>query len=107
MTESIRVDIVDKSPGQGGWRIIGTCPERISWSGGLHVYAGRTAMVRDCATDEVIVTGTSLHNVLQALADYTGLPVLLVDEVNGGKRTFTPAQDTDTTPDLTSEVHHV
>ncbi|BCJ74506.1 hypothetical protein CS0771_40500 [Catellatospora sp. IY07-71] len=106
MSDTIRVDIVDKSPGNGGWRITGTCPDRISASGGLHVYAGRTAMVLDCASDEVIVTGRSLSGVLQNLADFTGLPVRLTDEVHGRTNTFHPATGTTLPADL-REVDHV
>lgn len=78
-TNIIKVDIVDKTPGQP-WNIIGACPTSVVPSGGLHVYRGKNACVRDCESDAVICTGTSLRSALVALANLTGMTVELTDE---------------------------
>jgi hypothetical protein len=89
-TERIHVDIVDKPQGVS-WRIIGSCPTSVTESGGLHVYAGRNALVRDCATDEVIVGGRSLADVLTKLATLSGLTVVLTDELTSAETVYQPS----------------
>lgn len=81
-SDRIYIDIVDRNH-DAGWRIIGSCPERVSWSGGLHVYRGNPACVYDCATSEVVAVGRSLYDVLQKLAVHTGLVVELHDDERG------------------------
>ncbi len=86
----IHVDIVDKPRGEA-WRIIGTCPTSVTPSGGIHVYAGPQAAVRDCETDEILAEGSSLHDVLDRLARITNMTVTLDDEVHPRNRMiFTP-----------------
>ncbi|HZM83032.1 MAG TPA: hypothetical protein VFC19_45525 [Candidatus Limnocylindrales bacterium] len=84
----IYVDIVEK--GRNGWRIIGICPDSVTPTGSLHVYAGRHAKVLDSGTDEVIVGGHSLADVLRKLAAKAGMTVVLTDEATWHERRFTP-----------------
>lgn len=77
--DKISIDVVDKTPGQP-WNIIGICPTSVAPSGGLHVYRGKNACVRDCESDAVVCTGTSLRGVLVALANLTGMTVVFTDE---------------------------
>ena len=85
----ITVDIVAKTL-PGGWRIIGLCPYTVAPSGGLHLYAGRNARALDSLTDELIATGHSLPDLLQTLADSTGLIVVCLDETTDLERRYTP-----------------
>jgi hypothetical protein len=84
-----KIDIVGKEA-HNTWRIIGIVPLTVAASGAVHVYRGRKSVVLDSASDRPIVSGRSLADVLQKLANRAQTPVLLTDEVSGGKTTYRP-----------------
>jgi hypothetical protein len=101
MKNLITCDITEKDGrGHREWLMSGITPDGVTdlkgnpTSGGLHIYGGVNACVRDSLTDAVLATGKSIDDVLQQLANRTGYVVTLEDECEGlygyYNRTFTP-----------------
>lgn len=89
--DTIYVNVVDKRH-EAGWRIIGDCPESVCTSGGLHVYIGRPCLMRDAATDRILVQARSLRILLQRAADTFGMPLVLTDEDTWQVTQFEPSR---------------